>query len=211
MTGSETPAVLGDDAGVSVIEFSLILPFMLAFAFGTLEYVNYVNTHAQISHAALTMADTASRTFATSGLAGTDMSEQAINDAFEAVRLDTPGLDLMNGGRMVLSSLEVDASGRQIVRWQRCRGALTAGVPDYGKQNAVLSGGMGPAANRVTAPSNGAVMFVQIAYRYKPIIFGNWLSDAASLLNYTAAYQVRDRRALGKLPVNPSSATVSTC
>src|SRR3546814_7773978 len=68
--------------------------------------------------------------------------------------------------------------------------------------------GMGPAGQQVTAPSGGAVIFVEVAYTYQPLIS----SKVVPNVNMTeiAAMPVRDQRSL-TLPTNTEKATISTC
>src|SRR3546814_15437738 len=68
--------------------------------------------------------------------------------------------------------------------------------------------GMGPAGHEVTAPRGGAVIFVEVAYTYQPLIS----SKVVPNVNMTeiAAMPVRDQRSL-TLPTNTEKATISTC
>src|SRR3546814_15744805 len=96
---------------------------------------------------------------------------------------------------------------RYYIHWQRCRGSKTH-TPKYGtagKSSGTNMSGMGPAGQQVTAPSGGAVIFVEVAYTYQPLIS----SKVVPNVNMTeiAAMPVRDRseeRRVGK-------ECVSTC
>src|SRR3546814_933635 len=145
------------------------------------------------------------------------ISETDINDILTGAGLQAGSLDLYANGRIVLSSLEQmkDSGGKVIadryyIHWQRCRGSKTH-TPKYGtagKSSGTNMSGMGPAGQQVTAPSGGAVIFVEVAYTYQPLIS----SKVVPNVNMTeiAAMPVRDQRSL-TLPTNTEKATISTC
>ncbi|HEY6917125.1 MAG TPA: histidine kinase, partial [Allosphingosinicella sp.] len=72
--------------------------------------------------------------------------------------------------------------------------------------------GMGDAGYKIMAPKNSAVMFVEVIYRYEPLI-----SDALfgePIIRSKAAFMVRDLRDLSDAsnPANPAPAAPSyTC
>jgi len=68
---------------------------------------------------------------------------------------------------------------------------------------------MGPASRRIVAEDGFAVMFVEVAYDYQPIMTGGWFPDYEIIK--TAAFYVRDDRDLSQV-YNPTPvAPVNNC
>lgn len=108
---------------------------------------------------------------------------------------------------------------RQWIRWQRCAGALARtssyGLPLNGSGGAVTNiddttnedhgatefgstiDGMGAAGNRISASGGTAVMVVEVAYTYKPIVPVSLVTAALGSLevNRVTAFNVRQRTA----------------
>ena len=78
---------------------------------------------------------------------------------------------------------------------------LTADASDAGSD---ASTGMGEDANKVNAPKDNGVMFVEINYLYSPV-FGN-LFISPRIIRYSASMLVRDNRDYTKIQ-NPSPAS----
>ena len=108
---------------------------------------------------------------------------------------------------------------RQWIRWQRCAGALARtssyGLPinaaggavtniddtvneDHGaSESASTIDGMGPTGNRIAASGGTAVMVVEVAYTYKPIVPVSLVSSVLGSLEVkrVTAFNVRQRTA----------------
>jgi hypothetical protein len=194
--------LLGDTRGVSMLEFALSLPILLTFILGGMELANYIIVRQQISQLALQVADNASRIGAQNVLKNKPIYEGDINDLFTGAKLQGGSLNLDRFGRIVLSSLEVNAQNGQWIHWQRCSGSLGFSSA-YGPEGTGAVGtslpGMGPQGNRIQATAlTPAVMFVEIAYRYQPIVSARWLM-APPVINEIATMTVRDDRDLTQI------------
>jgi Flp pilus assembly protein TadG len=210
-----------NERGVAFVEFAYALPIFVALTMSGLEITNYVTTHMRVSQVALHIADHAARLGEGEQLAAKTVTEQHINDILIGASLQAGELDLLTNGRVILSSLEPVASpnaappnDRYRIRWQRCAGsqthASTYGVA--GQASGLNMTGMGPAGRQVKAPDNSATMFVEVFYRYQPIIAGQF----APSLEFTeiASMTVRERRDLagGTDGIHPvAGVTPSTC
>lgn len=108
---------------------------------------------------------------------------------------------------------------RQWIRWQRCAGALAKtssyGLPLNGSGGAVTNiddainedhgatdtastmDGMGPTGNRISASSGTAVMVVEVAYTYKPVVPVSLVTAVLGSLEVkrVTAFNVRQRTA----------------
>lgn len=202
-----------DNRGVAMVEMAYTLPIMLLVGFGGLEIANLTLANTRMSQIALTAADNAARIASGSNLATPEVREIDINEVFTGAQLQSGDLNLKTNGRIILSSLQVNPQGGQWIAWQRCYGDRTNSPSSFGTAGNGATGtgfaGMGPAGRQVTAAAGSAVMFVEIVYTYQPIIYGSWLGP--QVIRSTAAFTVREPRAL-TLPANPSpAATVSSC
>lgn len=197
-----------DRAGLAFIEFAYSLPLLLGIGLGGMEIANLAITRMRISQIALAIADNAARLGDNSGgLALKKVYESDIYDIFEGANVQGKPIQFRERGRVILSSLQQNASGGQWIAWQRCYGAKsygsTYGTAGDGRTTTTLAG-MGPANAQVTALPSNAVMFVEVAYDYRAIVepfakglqyFG--LNVNNQTLKYRASFIVRDPRQLG--------------
>lgn len=205
-------ALRTDTSALAYVEFAYMLPILMSLGLGGIELANLAITHTRISQIALSLADNASRAKqqVTTGLPR--MRETDVNQVLTAADLQAGDLELKTNGRLILSSLEKNADGGQWIHWQRCAGSKNY-TSSYGVQGDGASGtaktGMGPTGRQVVADTGFAIMFVEVAYDYQPIIFGSLIGDRQIVK--TAAMYVRDDRDLSQL-YNPSpAASVATC
>ncbi|MFS0735912.1 TadE family protein [Sphingomonas sp. 1P06PA] len=202
----------GDTRGLAMIEFAMILPVLLILIMYMLELANYALVRQQVSQLALLVVDNGSRIGAQSVARNKPITEGDINDVLTGAALQAGGLDIGRRGRIILTSLEVNAAKTgQWLHWQRCTGAL-AHPSSYGSQGDGATGssvtGMGPPNGRVAAITGVPAMFVEIGYRYRPLISAAWAPS--SDIVETAAMLVRDDRDTSQ--VYPSiGETASTC
>lgn len=201
-----------DVSGLALIEFAYVIPILTSLGIGGIELTNYANTNMKISQAAMALADNMSRVGLESSLSSVQIREADVNDGLIGFQRQTNGLNFGPNGRVVLSSLERNADGGQWIHWQRCFGSLVV-APSYGTQGTGATGtaflGMGPAAGRVTAPVDTAVMFVEVTYTYQPLFTGFFLRNRT--IRHEASFINRDPRDLAQI-YNPNpAATVATC
>lgn len=197
------------ECGVAAVEFALILPILLTALLYGGEMAWYMMVQLRVSQVTLQVADNASRIGDTSTLTNRKIYEGDINDVMLGANLDGGKvLNLLANGRVIISSLQVDSSGRQVIQWQRCKGAKTA-TSTYGLQGELKPAGLGPTGQEVTAPANDAVIFVEVQYDYKPLITGALISNKT--IKSTAAFNVRDSRDLTQVYQTSPAGTVASC
>ncbi|MCG6120807.1 MAG: pilus assembly protein [Blastomonas sp.] len=203
-----------DRSGMALIEFAFTLPIFMGLGFYGVEVSNLAITQMKMSQIALNMADNASRIGTLNASLGAKViTEQQINDVFQAAALQAGAAGLYQDGRTILSSLELNAQGGQTIMWQRCKG-MELEDSNYGAEGTGATGtsfqGMGPSGDKIQASSGTAVMFVELYYTYHPL-FGSMFMEDRDLYQ-EAAYTVRDSREIGKPPTNNVSAPrKSTC
>ncbi len=210
-------SLAADTRGATLIEFAFVTPLLLVLGLGGMELANLAIAKMRLGQAAGALADNASRMGDSELLAAPRIYEADINDLFVGLDIQAGSyIDLFQHGRVILSSLERNASDGQWIRWQRCRGRKnyrsTYGVEGTGVTGTIFAG-MGPAGEEVQAPAGSAIMFVEIAYDYQPLVGGafvTWL-EPSRVLRTEAAFVVRGSRDQGGLYQTTPSAPVASC
>lgn len=190
-------ALADDTSGVALTEFAFIAPIFLTLGMVGSDTVNYVVIHMRVSQVALHVADNASRIGEQGVLEARRIFEHDINDLLTGAERYAKGMDIDTNGRIILSSLEVNADGGQWIHWQRCKGQKDHdsqyGVEDDGATGTDFAG-MGETGSEITATPGNAVMFVEFSYNYQPLVPLSTLEGKE--ITYTASFNVRDSRDL---------------
>ncbi|MBK5263855.1 MAG: pilus assembly protein [Alphaproteobacteria bacterium] len=206
-----------DCSGMALVEFALCLPFVITFAMTGTELTNFTTTKMRMSQIALHVADNASRIGTGTLLSSKQISEAQINDLLIGAGLQASQLNLYANGRVIVSSLEPVANpnttSRFKIRWQRCSGSKVW-PSSYGVQGDTDLSGITANGQQITAPDDGAVMFVEVAYSYQPLISSAFVPRTQIV--EIAAMTVRDARDMagpsgGVGIYNTESVTASTC
>lgn len=203
----------GDRGGTSVVELAFAMPILMLMGFGLSELAAFAIAQTRINQVAISVADNASRAKQSTMFGSPQMREFDVNETFRAAWLQFPAMDMERDGRIVLSSLETNATGGQWIHWQRCFGNAALGGSRYGPQGTGASGssfpGMGPASGRVTAEANAAIMFAEVTYTYRPLFFNYFMGNQT--IHKAAAMYVRDDRDLSQLYNPDPAASVASC
>ncbi len=207
----------GCESGVIIVEFAYVLPLFVILSFTGIEVSALAIANMRVSQIAMTVADNMSRVAESVPLTAPQLREVDINDTLLGARIQGgAGLPLFENGRVIVSSLQQNAAGRQTIKWQRCKGLLNV-VSEYGVEGATQPNapatngfqGMGTGTSRVQAEPNSAVIFVEVTYTYKPLVASSLIGPRT--LRKEAAFYVRDDRDLSQ-NYNPNPASsVSTC
>ena len=99
-----------DRSGVAAVEFALALPLLLALGLGGIELANFAIANLRVNQIAIAVADNASRAKLTSASGAPQFREYDIGETFHAAELAYPAMQVFGNGRIVLSSLETNAS-----------------------------------------------------------------------------------------------------
>jgi Flp pilus assembly protein TadG len=202
--------VRADQSGLALVEFAYSLPFLLLLSMSGLEVAHLAIAHMKISQIAMLVADNASRVRAS-------IDEADVNEIFTGAELSAAGLNFKANGKIFLSDLEPNGltapNEGQYIRWQRCygTGSFTSsyGTTNSGKTDASLQG-MGPTGNKIKSMTGTAVMFVEVAYTYQPLVSNTIFGPRT--IRYTSAFNVRERtdqtiKNAGSLP----AAQIASC
>ena len=205
------------ESGVIIVEFAYVLPLFVILSFTGIEVSGLAIANMRVSQIAMTVADNMSRVAESVPLTAPQLREVDINDTLLGARIQgSTSLPLFENGRVIVSSLQQNASGRQTIKWQRCKGLLNVtsayGVEGATQPNAPATNGfqgMGTGTSRVQAEANSAIIFVEVSYTYKPLVASSLIGTKT--IKKEAAFYVRDDRDLSQ-NYNPNPASsVSTC
>lgn len=201
-----------DESALALVEFAYSAPLLLTMGLAGTETARYTITHMQVSQVAMQVADNASRVGEGSVLQNRRVFEDDITDVFIGAEKLGASYNLMQNGRIIISSLQRNEDGGQWIAWQRCRGAKEVDSR-YGDEGTGASGtdfeGMGNPANPITASPGTAVMFVEVSYTYEPLTMFGTISSTE--LYYTGAFNVRDSRDLTQIHQRPDPVPVANC
>jgi Flp pilus assembly protein TadG len=186
-----------DQSGVTIIEFAYCLPIFMGLCLTGIELGNMASVNMKISQLTMTVADNLSRAKQSVPLGLPQFREHDVNDAFVGAKEQGGALDVLKNGRIIVSSLQRNASNGQWIAWQRCKGLKNVvsayGVEGTGKTGTAFLGmGTGAAADKVTAPAGAAIIFVEVEYTYQPLVSGSLLGPKT--MKKEAAFYVRDDR-----------------
>jgi hypothetical protein len=167
-----------------------------------LDVANRAIVQTHVSQIAAQIADNASRIGDTSTLQDRKIYENDIDDLLRGAALQDNGhLDLLEHGRVIISSLEVmpGTDNQQYIHWQRCAGKKHH-VSSYGLQGDGAVGGlpgMGPPGQEVWAFPDEAVIFVEVSYDYQSLVGSRF--GLGGEIKSTASFTVRDSRDLTQI------------
>lgn len=199
-----------NSSGLAMTEFALIMPLFLTVGLWGIELGNYQFQIMKIEELAANVADNASRVGDYSTLQNRKIYESDIDDLFVGADLAAgTQMNLFTKGRIILSSLEVNAAGKQYIHWQRCVGTKAV-ASSYGKEGDTLTNaGIGPTGSQVPALPNDAVMFVELQYDYQPLISESFIGSPT--IQSIASYAVRSSRDLNEIYQTSPASPKMTC
>lgn len=189
--------LLRNRSGVAMTEFALGAPLLLTAGLWGAETANYALMTMKVGQLAAHVADNASRIGDASTIQNRKIYETDILDVIYGAQLQARApMKLYDRGRLIISSVQVNASGQQYIHWQRCRGSLNVNSA-YGSEGTILPNGMGPAGAEVMAMPDDAVIFVELRYTYQPLVSSRFVSNPNIVS--IASFTVRDDRDLTQI------------
>jgi Flp pilus assembly protein TadG len=141
--------LIGDERGVSAVEFALLLPLMLTLYLGAVEVSQGIGADRKVTVTARTICDLVSQV---KTIGNTDMTN-ALNAA-SSVMAPFPITNL----KVTVSSIKIDANGQATVDWSD-----------------TLNGTARAKGSTVTLPAalnvaNSYLVFSEVQYSYKPVV-----------------------------------------
>ena len=169
-------ATLRDDRGVSAMEFALVLPMLLLFSVGTVEYSRLILLTQKLQNGSFILADLTAR--------DKELTTGDLGNIFLAIDQMIRPFEFDAAGRAVVTSVGVDADGDPEVKWQ-CVGAGTLAAESQ------VGAGAGDAAtlpDDLAIGSGEIVIAAEVFYAYEPL-FG--LGPSARGIRRTAYFKPR--------------------
>lgn len=205
-----------DNSGLALVEFAVALPVFMGMTIGGFETSHYAYVHMRLNQLTIDTADGAARMGEGEVLAEKTIDEVQINDVFagtirqgESILLGgeheytDPGsgdVELRGNALIILSSVEPvedfdEDDPKYRIRWQRCIGTADYFEPEYGTvEESDEIDGIGPAGRQAVPPSEGALMFVETHYYFRPLILNGFAQLGEQSITKTASMVVRDVR-----------------
>ena len=86
--------------------------------------------------------------------------------------------------------------GTIFIHWQRCKGKKVW-ASHYGVEDDIIPSGMGPSGEQVTPEPGSAVVFVEVAYDYQPLVSSRFFGPTT--IKAISSFTVRENIDLGGL------------
>jgi Flp pilus assembly protein TadG len=217
-----------DQSGMALVEFAMAAPIFLALGMSAVEIANFSIVSMRISQIGMNVADNISRAGVLTSGSTQQLLESHVEDTFEGARIQGSPISFRERGRVIVSTLQRNASNAQWIAWQRCYGqgnfTSSYGLAGTGRTVNTFTG-MGPSGDQIASPGSGAVpsainstastgvIFVEIFYTYRPIVdpvastmqyFGLRLNNQT--IRYKQAFIVRNPRQMGNSAVTAPTA-----
>jgi hypothetical protein len=203
----------GELSGTAITEFALSLPLLLTAGLYGAETANLALINMKVSQLAIHIADNGSRIGDTSMIVNKKIFESDVNDLLAGSNLQGGGaLRFYEHGRAILSSVEVFDStiscahggcpsgpkpdGTIFIHWQRCKGKKVW-ASHYGAENDTINSGIGPSGQEVKPDPGNAVVFVEVAYDYQPLVSSRFFGPTT--ITAISSFTVRENVDLGGL------------
>lgn len=205
-----------DCSGLALVEFAVALPVFMTMTVGGFETAHYAYVHMRLNQLTIDTADGAARMGEGEVLADKTIDERQINDVFagtirqgESILLGgeheyrDPGtgeLTLRGNALIILSSVEPvedfdEDDPKYRIRWQRCIGTADYFEPKFGTvADSDEIDGIGPADRQAIPPDDGALMFVETQYYFRPLILNGFARLGEKSITKTGVMVVRDMR-----------------
>ncbi len=164
-----------DRRGIAAMEFALILPMLLMFSVGTIEYSRLILLTQKLQSGSFILADLTAR--------DKTLSEDQLANIFLAIDNIIQPFDFAGDGKAFVTSIGVDASNNTVVNWQR-----------NGSGSLIASSQIGSVADGATLPDDldiaqgETVIAAEVFYSFQPL-FG--IGVAPRVIRKVAFYKPR--------------------
>jgi Flp pilus assembly protein TadG len=171
--------LLRDEKGGAVVEFALILPFMLLLLIGGVEVISVIEAQRRVSHVAYAIADLVAQ-------------EKAVTAAQVA--------DVFVGGNLLMTPLSPAPLGQRIASFPADQNGVLSDTPDW-VLNAPVAYAGGEAAKPPsgTAAPDQSVIVADVSYTYTPAI--HWLLPTTFTFQKRAVLRPR---VVDRIPLLPN-------
>jgi hypothetical protein len=154
------------DRGVSAMEFALILPMLVLFSAGTIEYSRLILLTQKLQSGAFILADLAAR--------DKTLSTEQLADIFLAIGEVIRPFDFAESGQATITSIGADEDDELILNWQ-C-------PPDAESRLVEADGDVPALPGDITLTYGETVIAAEVFYEFDPLfgaLFGVGLTPRA--------------------------------
>lgn len=149
--------LLRQTSGVAAMEFALVLPILVLFSAGTVEYSRLIMLTQKLQSSSFILADLTAR--------DRTLSEDQLDNIFLAIDNVIQPFEFETSGKAIVSSVGVDAANHPVVNWQRSgSGALTA-TSTIGSQ-----GGEATLPDEIDIHAGETVIAAEVFYSFTPLL-----------------------------------------
>ena len=145
-----------DRRGIAATEFALILPILVMFSAGTIEYSRLILLTQKLQSGSFILADLTARD-KTLTAAQLDNIFLAIDNIIQPFTFDTDG-------KAIVTSIGVNAANNPIVNWQRAGSGTLAATSAIG-----AAGGNAVLPAELTISSGETIISAEVYYAFRPL------------------------------------------
>ena len=162
--------LLRDTAGISAVEFALVLPVLLTVLAAGLELSRVVMASQKVDRATATVGDLVSQ--------ARDLAEGDLASVVSAADIVMAPYDLAGDGVVIVTSIGASGGGVPVVNWQRRFGSGT-GASHFGAEGAAATLPSG-----LLVRDDESVIVSEVFLHYAPALFGA-LVPARDIYDFT--------------------------
>jgi Flp pilus assembly protein TadG len=145
-----------DRRGIAATEFALILPILVMFSAGTIEYSRLIMINQKLQSGAFILADLTAR--------DKTLSEEQLENIFLAIDNVIQPFDFASDGKAIVTSVGVDASDDAEVNWQREGEGDLAATSEIGE-----AGGTATLPDDLEVSEGETVIAAEVFYSFEPL------------------------------------------
>jgi Flp pilus assembly protein TadG len=148
--------LLRDRRGIAATEFALILPILVMFSAGTIEYSRLIMLNQKLQSGAFILADLTAR--------DKTLSEEQLDNIFLAIDNIIQPFDFAAEGKAIVTSVGVDGAGDPEVNWQREGSGDLAATSEVGEE-----GGAATLPDDLDISAGETVIAAEVFYSFTPL------------------------------------------
>jgi Flp pilus assembly protein TadG len=145
-----------DIRGVAAAEFALLLPILILFGAGTIEYSRLILLTQKLQSGSFLLADLTAR--------DRTLSEDQLTNIFLAIDNVIQPFDFAASGRAIVTSIGVDAADDPVVNWQRAGSGALAATSDIGAE-----GGAAALPPDLPIAAGETIIATEVFFAFEPI------------------------------------------
>lgn len=167
-----------DRRGGAVVEFALILPFMLLLVLGAVEVISVIEAQRRVSHVAYAIADLVAQE--------RTISATELNDIFV-------------GGKLLMTPLSATPLGQRVASFPADHTGVLSATPDWSQEAPTkYAGSQGLTPPSGTTGADQSVIVADVSYTYTPFV--HWVLPTTFTFQKRAVLRPR---VVDRIPLQP--------